>query len=160
MAVLDAEMKQLIEENTIGCVATITPDGRPAVSPKGTFLVVDEATIAFSNIRSPGTVHNVQAGSGAVEVDFIDVLRRTGCRVRGHARYTPMEATPAALVDRFQKAWPDLAPLMHGIVTIDVEGAELLRSPSYDVGGQPDALVDHWIKHYAESVGYTATRRS
>ena len=157
---LNAEMQTLIRANTVGCVATITPDGRPAVSPKGTFLVLDEATLAFSNIRSPGTVHNVQAGSGAVEVDFIDVLRRTGCRVRGHARYTLMPETPAELVARFQKAWPDLAPLMHGIVTIDVRGAELLKSPSYDVGGQPDALVDHWIKHYADSVAYTATRRS
>ncbi|GJG89095.1 hypothetical protein tb265_42760 [Gemmatimonadetes bacterium T265] len=103
---------------------------------------------------------NLQAGSGAVEVDFVDVLRRTGCRVRGHARYAPMREAPAGLVERFENAWPDLAPLMHGVVTIDVDHAEVLTSPSYDVGGTPDALVDHWIRRYADAVGYAATRRA
>ena len=52
-------MRQLIEENTVGLVATVTPDGAPAVSPKGTTVILDERTIAFGDIRSPQTVRNI-----------------------------------------------------------------------------------------------------
>ena len=40
-------MVKLIEENTIGLVATVTPDGFPAVSPKATMIVLDGTHIAF-----------------------------------------------------------------------------------------------------------------
>ncbi len=156
---LNAEMTILIEQNTVGCVATVTTDGRPAVSPKGTFIVVDDTTIAFSHIRSLGTVKNIQAGSGAVEVNFLDILRRKACRVRGHATYASMNAGMPRLVERFTAMWPDLAPLMHGIVTIDIDHAELLTSPTYDIGGDTDELMDHWIRQYADLAGYTVVKR-
>jgi len=156
---LNAEMTTLIKQNTIGCVATVTTDGRPAVSPKGTFIVVDDTTIAFSHIRSRNTVNNIQAGSGAVEVNFLDVLSRKACRVRGRATYTPMNAAMPRLVERFTAMWPDLAALMHGIVTIDIDHAELLTSPSYDIGADTDELVDHWLRQYANMAGYTVAKR-
>lgn len=152
-------MTTLIKQNTVGCVATVTTDGRPAVSPKATFIVVDDTTIAFSHIRSPGTVNNIQAGTGAVEVNFIDILHRKACRVRGRARYAPMNAEMPRLVERFTAMWPDLAPLMHGIVTIEIDHAELLTSPSYDIGTDPDQLMDHWIRQYATLAVYTVAKR-
>ena len=39
-----------------GAVATVNADGTPAVSPKATFVVVDDQRVAFGNIRSPATV--------------------------------------------------------------------------------------------------------
>ena len=53
-------------------MGTINEDGTPAVSPKATFVVVDDACIAFGNIRSPGTVANIRSRPD-VEVNFIDV---------------------------------------------------------------------------------------
>ena len=44
---LTRTMVKLIEENTIGLVATVTPDGFPAVSPKATMIVLDVTHIAF-----------------------------------------------------------------------------------------------------------------
>ena len=53
-------MRQIIEDNTIGLVATVTPDGSPAVSPKATMVILDAKTIAFSDLRSPQTVRNIR----------------------------------------------------------------------------------------------------
>ena len=68
---IDARIRQIIKNNTIGFVASVTSEGRPAVSPKATFIVLDDRTLAFSNIRSEGTVRNVQLNPN-VEVNFID----------------------------------------------------------------------------------------
>ena len=64
-------------------MATVTPEGRPAVSPKGTFLVLDDETIAFGHIRSPGTLANL-ARRPEAEVNFVDqwTARECGCAAR------------------------------------------------------------------------------
>ena len=51
---LTADMKRIIEEQRLGFVATVNADGTPNVSPKATFVVLDDATIGFGDIRSPG----------------------------------------------------------------------------------------------------------
>jgi hypothetical protein len=58
--VLTADMKRIIQEQRLGFVATIDPDGAPALSPKGTFVVLGDDTIAFGEIRSPGTLRNLR----------------------------------------------------------------------------------------------------
>jgi predicted pyridoxine 5'-phosphate oxidase superfamily flavin-nucleotide-binding protein len=55
---LTAEMKQVVHEQRLGFVATVNADGTPNVSPKATFIVLDDATIGFGDIRSPGTPRN------------------------------------------------------------------------------------------------------
>jgi len=78
---LNAEMTTLIKQNTIGCVATVTTDGRPAVSPKGTFIVVDDTTIAFSHIRSRNTVNNIRRARApwrSISLTY-SVARHVGC---------------------------------------------------------------------------------
>ncbi len=83
---LIGEMIDPIMTYTIGCVATVRPDGASAVSPTATFLLIDDRTIVFANIRPQGTVENLRRRPD-VEVDFIDSFARLGCRVRGQARY-------------------------------------------------------------------------
>ena len=58
-------MKKLIQENTIGLVATVTPDGYPAVSPKATIVLLDDTHIAFIDLRSPKTRRNIEANPSA-----------------------------------------------------------------------------------------------
>ena len=48
---LTEEMQYIIRNFNAGSVATVDADGRPKVSPKATFLILDDATIAFANIR-------------------------------------------------------------------------------------------------------------
>jgi hypothetical protein len=60
---LSNDMQSIITTHSCGFVATIDGDGLPAVSPKATFLVVDDRTIACGNIRSPGTAKNLRANA-------------------------------------------------------------------------------------------------
>jgi len=49
-------MKRVVEEQRLGFVATVCPDGTPNLSPKGTTAVWDDDHLVFANIRSPGMV--------------------------------------------------------------------------------------------------------
>lgn len=146
-------MIDLIETYTIGYVATVRSDGKPAVSPKATFLVLDDRTMAFANIRSQATVDNIQRRP-EVEVDFIDVFARVGCRVRGLARYAVFEDFEMNVQTKFKTKWPDLYDLIQRVVTIDVTEAENVSSPSYDVGAVASQLTEHWLRHYAIHLGF------
>ena len=83
---LTSEMRTLICENTIGLVATVTPEGKPAVSPKATSVVLSPSEIAFLDIRSPKTRQNIKANPN-VELNYVDVFRRKACRLTGVATY-------------------------------------------------------------------------
>ena len=68
---LTPDMKRIIEEQRLGFVATAAADGTPNVSPKGTFVVLDDVTIAFGGIRSPGTIRNLR-DNARIEVNFVE----------------------------------------------------------------------------------------
>ncbi len=144
---LTPEMAGLIRENTLALVATVTPEGEPAVSPKATVVVLDPARLAFSDLRSPGTRRNL-AANPACELAFVDVFRRKAVRVRGrgscHARGAPEFD---ALMPHFSE-WPDLQPRMRGIFEIAVTGAEMVVSPAYDIGAVEAALAAEWLARY------------
>ena len=155
---LTKDMTDLIEAYTIGCVATVRLDGTPAVSPKATFLVVNERLIVFANIRSPGTVENIRHRPD-VEVNFVDGFTRKSCRVRGLARYVLSDNAEVALKTSFKEKWPDLYGLIQGFVVIDVTGAQMISSPSYDAGAVSSQLAEQWLRTYAVNLGYDVVRR-
>lgn len=155
---LTEQMIRLISAYTIGCVATVRPDGAPAVSPKGTFLVFDDRTIAFANIRSQGTVENIRRDP-RVEVDFIDVFGRKGCRISGLARYVAIEDAEPGDRTMFRDKWPDLYDLVRGIVFIDVVDGEDLSSPSYDIGAVRSELAEKWLRQYADVLGFAVMKQ-
>ena len=146
---ITGEMKQIIEENTVGLVATIDPEGFPAVSPKGTMLVLDERTLAFSNIRSPQTIRNIEMNS-AVEINFFDPFRRQACRLRGRAVYAEKGSTRfEALRPLFAAKWDAFIPRMRGFVVVDVERAQIVLSPVYDDGAKEADLRKQWLETYS-----------
>lgn len=141
------EMRQLIERNTVAFVATVTPQGKPAVSPKGTTVVIDETTIAMGDLRSPGTVRNITANP-AVEINFLDVLSRKAVRLAGTARYVRGTADEfARLLPRFDR-WNALAPRLRGMLVVDITSTQLILSPMYDVGAEEDELRMQWRWFY------------
>jgi len=146
------DMRQIIEENTIGLVATVTAEGFPRVSPKGTMRVLDDGRLGFAEIRSPGTLRNLRSNP-AVEVTFIDVFRRRACRLQGAATYHPRgTAEFTELAPRFQ-AWDTLADRMRGFVVVAVTRAEMVRSPIYDLGAKEEQLRRQWLEHYTRLHG-------
>ncbi|MDX1401287.1 MAG: pyridoxamine 5'-phosphate oxidase family protein [Kiloniellales bacterium] len=147
---LSGAIKEIINQNTIGSVATISEEGKPCVSPKGTFVVRDDSTLVFANIRSPGTIRNLKANK-AVEVTFLDIFHRTACRVAGEADYLERGETEAVrYFGRFAEKWPTLVGLMEGFVVIHVTAASYLTSPIYDVGMKRDDLADFWLDYYTK----------
>lgn len=145
-------MKRIINENTIGLVATVTPDGAPSVSPKATVVILDNTHIAFSDIRSPQTARNIK-GNPAVELNFIDVFRRQACRIKGTAVYHAKgEADFNALSHHFAP-WDNLADKIRGYFVVEVTKAQHILSPAYDAGADEDALKEEWLGKYNALLG-------
>ena len=138
---IPATVKDLIADFPLGFVATVTPGGRPAVSPKGTFLVVDDRTIGFGDIRSPGTLTNLTANP-ACEVNFVNVLTRKGARIAGTARMVRKGSEAFTLLHpRWQAAWGTLADRIDTLVLIEVEAVKPLTTPPYDDGATEEEMI-------------------
>ena len=54
MAIITDEMARMIAELRLCYVATVTPDGKPNLSPKGSLRVVDDGHLAFADIMPSG----------------------------------------------------------------------------------------------------------
>lgn len=148
---LTREMTALIRENTLALVATVTPEGEPAVSPKATVVVLDPERLVFSDLRSPGTRRNL-AANPACELCFVDVFRRKAVRVRGRGSYHARGAPEFdALLPHFTE-WPDLQPRMCGVFEIAVTAAEMVVSPAYDMGADEAALAAGWLARYRQVI--------
>ncbi len=148
MAVLNAEMKRVVSEQKLGFVATVDAGGAPNVSPKGTFLVLDDEHIMFGEMRSPNTVKNI-AGNSAVEVNFVDPIVRKGIRVKGDAHYVARGSTEyAEHLPAFEAGWGDLCERFNGIVIIAVNKAAPLITPAYDAGSTEEELRTQWLGYF------------
>lgn len=147
---IDGAAKALIAAFPLGFTATVTPDGAPAVSPKGTYLVLDDRTLAFAHIRSPGTLKNLRAHPEC-EVNFIDVLRRKGARLRGKTRIVETgNAEFDQLLPQWHAVWPDLSHRIQALVLIDVTAASHYRTPPYDDGVTEDEMIAIYKAKFAE----------
>jgi uncharacterized protein len=128
---LTPDMKRIIAEHPLGYVATASSDGTPNVSPKGTFFVVDDMTIAFAEIRSPVTMRNLQTNP-RIEVNFVDPFVRKGYRFAGTAKVLPRGE--GDFDELLKTSGSSLAPRVRAIVLIRVAKALPLVSPAYDDG--------------------------
>ncbi|MCB2135295.1 MAG: pyridoxamine 5'-phosphate oxidase family protein [Rhodobacteraceae bacterium] len=125
---------RLISDWPLGFVATADADGRPNLSPKGMFAVIDAATLAFADIRSPGTLANL-AVRPEVEINFIDILSRRGVRIGGRATIHERGTSGFdRLIGAFEGSWPALQPRIGALVSVAVTACRPLASPVYDDG--------------------------
>jgi hypothetical protein len=119
----------LITMFPLGFVATVTAGGRPNVSPKGTFLVLDDRTLAFVEIRSPQTVTNL-TNQPELEVNFVDQWTRKGVRVRGKAQ----------MVRRGTAEFGGL-----------IEQLKPISTPPYDDGATEEDMIATFNAKFAET---------
>ena len=147
---IPASVQDLIAKFSLGFVATVTPGGRPSVSPKGTFLVLDNETIGFGEIRSPQTVSNL-SHNPEVEVNFIDVFSRKGARLRGRAQMVRRGSEEFdSLIPRYTDVWGDLTDRINMIVKIPVEEVKPLTTPHYDDGATEEEMIATYKAKFAE----------
>jgi predicted pyridoxine 5'-phosphate oxidase superfamily flavin-nucleotide-binding protein len=150
---LSAEMQQVVLGQRLAFVATVTADGRPNVSPKGTTTVWDEERLMFADLASPGTVANL-AASPHVEVNVVDPILRKGFRFKGLGSvYTSGEMFERGLEILRQRGSSATRERVRSIVVIDVTSAAALISPAYDDGTSEDVVVARWLRHYRELHG-------
>jgi uncharacterized protein len=148
MTKLSDEMRELVDRQRLGFVATVCPDGTPNVSPKGTVCVLDEEHLMFADIRSPGTIANLQTNP-SVEVNVVDPFVRKGYGFKGTAEV--LQAGPD--FDRHVAFFSDRgvfdAPRrIRAIVVIHVEQTRPLISPGYDRDTDEATVRARWIKYY------------
>jgi len=142
---LTPDMKRIIEEQLLGFVATTAPDGTPNVSPKATFFVVDDNTIAFGEIRSPGTIRNLRTNP-RIEINFVDPFVRKGYRFAGTAAVVERGSDGfEALLGHYHGT---LAPRLRAIVAITVTRALPLVSPVYDDGAEEASVRRGWTTRF------------
>lgn len=138
---LTETMISLITTYNAGAVATVNQDGNPAVSPKATFVIVDNSCIAYGDIRSPGTSANIGRRPN-VEIVFTDVLARQAVRISGVASIVEKSSEQAEeLIPLFKQSWEPYIDYMSAFVRIDITQAELILSPAYDLGIKKEELV-------------------
>ena len=130
---LTQEMKTLITNHSAGMVATINDDGTPSVSPKATTVILSDTSLAFGNLRSPGTLKNISKRP-AVEICYIDVVLRTAVRVSGSAKFVRKTEASEDTVNAFQELWGPYIDRMSGFFIVNITAAEFILSPGYDIG--------------------------
>ena len=140
-------MEKLIKENTIGLVATVTPDGYPAVSPKATTIVLDSTHLAFIDLRSPKTKRNMKANP-FVELNYIDVFRRQACRIKGKATYIERDDKKFDGMSKNFTAWSSLFEKAKGVFVVEILNAQKILSPAYDDGADEELLKSEWLAKY------------
>ena len=141
MGRLDADMRRLVEQERLGFYATVSDDGTPNLSPKGTTCVLDDDHLFFADVRSPQTVANVRRGSW-VEVNVVDPLARKGYRFKGPAVvHDPGTPVFAAALEQLRAGGSTLTDRVRAIVVVEVREARPLVSPAYDDGTRTEAEI-------------------
>jgi len=147
---LNASAVACIEQVRLGFVASVTSGGRPSVSPKGTFVVLDEYKIAFAEIRSPGTISNI-GHSPKVEVNFVDSFRRKGWRMRGVTQILRRgSADFEEIFPKWHALWGDLSARIRAIVVIKLNEVKPLSTPPYDDGVTEVDMIALYKEKYAK----------
>ena len=150
MGAISAEARRLVEQQQLGFVATVCPDGTPNLSPKGTTAVLDDDHLVFADIHSPNTIANLRA-SPAVEINVVDPLTRKGFRFKGTARIVEAGAELETLLDFYRRRGSTSEKRC--IVVVKVEQAAPLISPAYDDGTNEAQVVGKWRAYWEKLWG-------
>jgi predicted pyridoxine 5'-phosphate oxidase superfamily flavin-nucleotide-binding protein len=145
---IDDDMRAVIAANRLCYAATVTPDGRPNLSPKGTIRVWDDAHLFFCDIASPGTRANL-AGNPWMEINVVDPLSRRGYRFRGTATLHVGDAVYREALARFAPE-DRVAATAHAVVLLRVERVLAVASPAYQWVADESAMRALWQTRRAE----------
>ena len=147
MPILTAAMKRMLDEQRLGFVATVCPDGTPNLSPKGTTTAWDDDHLIFADIHSPGTVANLRHNP-QIEVNVVDPFARKGYRFKGSAKVLTEGPQYDAIVAFYRQRGS--RAVIQSIVLIQVNQVASLTSPAYDDGTPEADIRSRWERHYAD----------
>ena len=146
---LTVDMRAVIQSAHLCFAATVTPDGRPNVSPKGTIRVWDDTHLFFLDIASPGTRANL-AHAPWLELNVVDQLSRRGYRFAGTAAlHWPGSPVYAEGIRRVYDATLPAEPPA-AVVLLAIERAAPVLSPAYWRGNDEAEIRALWRERRAE----------
>jgi predicted pyridoxine 5'-phosphate oxidase superfamily flavin-nucleotide-binding protein len=147
--VLDEDMRAVIEAQRLCFAATVTPDGRPSLSPKGTIRVWDDGRLFFCDIASPGTTAHLERNHW-IEINVVDGLSRRGYRFLGRATVHRGDHVHRGAVERITReegaAYPVQAVVLIAVAA-PIGGARGARrtQPSRGVAGRLMRRIDFGV---------------
>ena len=139
------EIKDFLDLQKLGYVATVNSDGTPNISPKGTIIGWTEKTLAFADIRSPDTMKNLQINPH-VEINVIDTLLRKGYLFKGEAKIIQEKSLFEKILNHYRSN--GIKSPIHAIVLVDVSDISEVTSPLYDMGISEQEIKSKWKKHF------------
>ena len=147
MSTITSEIKNFLDLQKLGYVATVSSDGKPNISPKGTIIAWSSTVLAFADIRSPDTILNLQ-NNPFVEINVIDPLSRKGYLFSGTAKI--IKDTP--LYDDILTHYRNngIQSPINSIVIVDVSSVSTVTSPLYDLGKTEDEIKLKWKKYFSD----------
>jgi hypothetical protein len=172
MGILNADMKRMITSEYGTCfVATVSPDGKPNLSPKGTLDVLDDDHLVFCDIRSPNTRRNLEANPN-IEINVVDLMSRKGYRFKGRAQVIREGDMYEDVVRRLNAGAvdpptpeqvrnpevPEGAYWVKSIIYVTVEWAASVTAPIYDHGYDEETVRARWVARRARQEAGRAKR--
>ncbi|RMW38812.1 MAG: pyridoxamine 5'-phosphate oxidase family protein [Nitrosopumilus sp.] len=145
MSEINEEISNFLNLQKLGYVATVSSDGMPNISPKGTIIGWSKNQLAFADIRSPDTMKNLETNPN-VEINVIDPLLRKGFLFKGSTKI--IQDSP--LYDEILKYYREsgIKSPINSIVLVDVTEISEVTSPLYDMGIGEDEIKSKWKKHF------------
>ena len=143
---ITSEIKNFLNTQKLGYVATVSSDGLPNISPKGTIIAWSSEILAFADIRSPDTVKNLQNDPN-VEINVIDPLLRKGYLFKGIARLI----NSGLQYDEILQYYRDngITSPINAIILVDISEISDVISPLYDMGISEGEIKSKWKNHFA-----------
>ena len=147
MVVITEEIKNFVNFQKLGYVATVSNDNTPNLSPKGTIMVLDESHIAFADIQSPKTVENLRSNP-SIEINVVDPFSRRGYRFRGIAEIISSGDKFNKIITNYKTS--GVKSSIKSVILIKIEKLSEVLSPLYDLGHTEEELKTKWKKYYEQ----------
>ena len=147
MEIISKEIREFVNKEKLGFIATVCPDGTPNLSPKGTTIAWDDEYLVFADIHSPTTVHNLQLNP-SIEINIVDIFSRKGYRFKGSAEILSEGSLFNEILSYYKSAGSKHS--IKNIVVVKVDRILPLMSPAYDTQLSEDEIRNRWIQYWNE----------
>lgn len=148
MPVLTEAMMVMVRTQRLGYVATVSSDGYPKVSPKGSLTVWDENHLVFVDIESPNTIRSLSQNP-RTEINVVDPFLRKGYRFIGTATVLHAGDLYLKVLEHYKAEGADVRRVQ-SVVIVEVTQALPLVSPVYADGFSEDEVRRLWEEYHAK----------
>ena len=146
--IIEPNIKDFVNFQKLGFVATVNSDNTPNLSPKGTVRVWDDENFIFADINSPQTIENLN-NNNSVEINVVDPIKRKGYRFKGNAKIISDGNLYDEIVDYYKKN--GTKNKISSVVMVNIDQVAEVVSPLYDLGISEKEISEKWTKHFLEN---------